>query len=139
MKKLFTMIFGFLTDNKKQTQIIKIFIYLFILLENKVYKYTFLLLAACLPALVPASQVRAMKASKQTDRKTNRQAAAKQQLLVVFWHTPPSARAGTIKSTAFCSYFLKPSFFSHPLFYLYLGRRSDVRWIKQHERVGGSL
>ena len=85
------MIFGFVTDNKKQKQIIKIFIYLLILLEYKVYIYTFLLLAACLPAWC-ACLAGESDESKQADRQKDRQAAAKQQLLGVFW-PPPSLRA----------------------------------------------
>jgi hypothetical protein len=120
------MIFGFVTDNKKQKLIIKIFIYLFILLEYKVCIYTFLLLAACLPAWVPASQVRATKASKQTDKKTDRRRPSSN-CWGVFW-PPPSLRARSQNKIngASCSYFLKPSFFSLPLFSLFLGRRSDV-------------
>ena len=70
------MIFGFVTDNKKQKQIIKIFIYLLILLEYKVYIYTFLLLAACLPAFLPvwcACLAGESDESKQAGRQTERQ------------------------------------------------------------------
>ena len=132
------MIFGFVTDNKKQKQIIKIFIYLLILLEYKVYIYTFLLLAACLPGCLPRRWERRKQASKQTDRKTDRRRPSSN-CWGSFGLPPPSARARKIISTASCSYFLKPSFFSHPLFSLYLGRRSDVLLPIQHERVGGSL
>jgi hypothetical protein len=63
----------FVTENKKEKQIIKIFIYLLILLKYKVYIYTFLLLAGCLVALLAGES----DESKQTDRKkANRQAAA---------------------------------------------------------------
>jgi hypothetical protein len=64
------MIFGFVTDNKKQKQIIKIFIYLLILLEYKVYIYTFLLLAACLGACLAGESDESKQAGRQTERQT---------------------------------------------------------------------
>ena len=110
------MIFGFVTDNKKQKQIIKIFIYLLILLEYKVYIYTFLLLAACLGACLAGESDESKQAGRQTERKTDRRRPSSN-----CWGRSfgPSARARKTKSTTSCSYFLN-RVFCHTPFFLFI-------------------